>query len=174
MMEAIVISVDAEQTYVDTAYLGIAAVDEAGNQGKVSNIVSIVVAKGFRMNFEGKTNSTKFEDEIITSPATTVATETVTATAVATDAVTTETVTATTVATDAVTQVVSYGRPNVDDSNIGLIVGVSVGVLAGMVVVGLILFVILRKRKQRSTYEVSRMGQAALHEHANVSYVTEN
>ncbi|WAR27523.1 CLA4A-like protein [Mya arenaria] len=96
--------VDAEQTYVDTAYLGIAAVDEAGNQGKVSNIVSIVVAKGFRMNFEGKTNSTKFEDEIITSPATTVATETVTATAVATDAVTTETVTATTVATDAVTQ----------------------------------------------------------------------
>ncbi|WAR27521.1 CLCA2-like protein [Mya arenaria] len=143
MMETIVISVDAEQTYTDTAYLGIVAVDEAGNQGKVSNIVSIVVAKGFRISFEGETNYTETEDVIITFPATTVS------------------------------QDVSTVRSNDEASHTGLIVGVSVGVFAGIVVVGLILSVVLRKRPPKSTYEVSRKSQTSLHEHANVNYVAE-
>ncbi|WAR27522.1 CLCA1-like protein [Mya arenaria] len=117
MTETIVISVNAEETYVDTAYLGIAAVDEAGNQGKVSNIVSVVVAKGFRMSFEGETNYTETEDEIITAPVTTTS------------------------------------RSNVDDNHIGLIVGVSAGVVIGMVVIGLILFLVLRKRREQSSKE---------------------
>ncbi|WAR27531.1 CLCA4-like protein [Mya arenaria] len=180
MLEAIVISVNAEKTYTDTAYLGIVAVDEAGNQGKVSNIVSVVVAKGFRMSFEGETNNTEFEDEIITSPATTVTTETVTATTVATETVTattvaTDTVTATTVTTDAVAQDVSSEQPYVDDSHTGLIVGVSVGVLAVMVVVvGLILFIVLRKRSKQFTYNASLMGHSTQHERAFVNFVAEN
>ncbi|WAR27524.1 hypothetical protein MAR_013228 [Mya arenaria] len=99
MMEAIVISVDAEQTYVDTAYLGIVAVDETGNRGKVSNIVSIVVAKGFRVSFEGETNYTENEEETTTSPATTV------------------------------THYVSAVRLNVEESHTGLIGGVCVGLV---------------------------------------------
>ncbi|XP_052782885.1 calcium-activated chloride channel regulator 2-like [Mya arenaria] len=143
MMEAIVISVDAEQTYVDTAYLGIVAVDETGNRGKVSNIVSIVVAKGFRVSFEGETNYTENEEETTTSPATTV------------------------------THYVSAVRLNVEESHTGLIGGVCVGVLAGILVVVLITFFMLRKRQKKSTYEVSRMGQSSLDVYVNFSYVTE-
>ncbi|XP_053404753.1 calcium-activated chloride channel regulator 4-like isoform X4 [Mercenaria mercenaria] len=47
-MEALKIVVDAEQSYTGTTFFALKAVDEAGNVGEVSNILSIVVAKGYR------------------------------------------------------------------------------------------------------------------------------
>lgn len=50
--EAITIEVDAEESYVSTAYFAVRAKDDAGNYGPVSNIVSIVVADGYRIQVE--------------------------------------------------------------------------------------------------------------------------
>ncbi|XP_053404710.1 calcium-activated chloride channel regulator 4A-like [Mercenaria mercenaria] len=48
LTEALTFVVNAEQMYTETTFFAIQAVDEAGNKGAVSNIVSIVVAKGYR------------------------------------------------------------------------------------------------------------------------------
>lgn len=50
--EAIRLEVDAEESYVSTAYFAVRAKDDAGNVGPVSNIVSIVVADGYRIQVE--------------------------------------------------------------------------------------------------------------------------
>jgi hypothetical protein len=50
--EAIKFVVDAEKSYTETTFFAIQAVDDAGNRGGVSNIVSIVVAKGYRLKAE--------------------------------------------------------------------------------------------------------------------------
>ncbi|WAR27855.1 CLCA1-like protein, partial [Mya arenaria] len=44
--EAVDISVTAEKEFNETAFLGIRALDEVGNEGAMSNIVSIVIANG--------------------------------------------------------------------------------------------------------------------------------
>ncbi|XP_053388687.1 calcium-activated chloride channel regulator 4-like [Mercenaria mercenaria] len=46
--EALKIVVDAEQSYTGTTFFALKAVDEAGNVREISNILSIVVAKGYR------------------------------------------------------------------------------------------------------------------------------
>lgn len=48
MTEALKIIVDAKHTFNKTAYFAIKAADEAGNLCKVSNIVPMVVANGYR------------------------------------------------------------------------------------------------------------------------------
>ncbi|KAH3815288.1 hypothetical protein DPMN_143810 [Dreissena polymorpha] len=50
--EAIQISVNADESYTGTAIIGIVVVDENNNTGKVSNVVSILVAKGFCIEVE--------------------------------------------------------------------------------------------------------------------------
>ncbi|XP_053378466.1 calcium-activated chloride channel regulator 1-like [Mercenaria mercenaria] len=59
--EALKIVVDAEKVYTETAYFAIKAVDEAGNKGEVSNIISIVVARGYRV--AGEEGSLAIEDD---------------------------------------------------------------------------------------------------------------
>ncbi|XP_045199436.2 calcium-activated chloride channel regulator 1-like isoform X2 [Mercenaria mercenaria] len=59
--EALKIVVDAEQAYTETSFFAIQAVDEAGNKGDVSNIISIVVAKGYRA--AGEEGSLTIEDD---------------------------------------------------------------------------------------------------------------
>ncbi|XP_060598908.1 calcium-activated chloride channel regulator 4-like, partial [Ruditapes philippinarum] len=44
-IEVLKITVDAEESYTGTAFFALQAVDETGNKGSVSNIISIVVAK---------------------------------------------------------------------------------------------------------------------------------
>ncbi|WAR27856.1 CLCA1-like protein [Mya arenaria] len=60
--EAVDISVTAEKEFNETAFLGIRALDEVGNEGAMSNIVSIVIANGkydgFNISFNGRTNHT--------------------------------------------------------------------------------------------------------------------
>ncbi|WAR27853.1 CLCA1-like protein, partial [Mya arenaria] len=60
--EAVDISVTAEKEFNETAFLGIRALDEVGNGGAMSNIVSIVIANGkydgFNISFNGRTNHT--------------------------------------------------------------------------------------------------------------------
>ncbi|XP_052782956.1 calcium-activated chloride channel regulator 1-like [Mya arenaria] len=56
--ETVDISVTAEEEFIETAFLVIRAVDEVGNEGAMSNIVSIVIAYGFKMSFNGRTNHT--------------------------------------------------------------------------------------------------------------------
>ncbi|XP_060559437.1 calcium-activated chloride channel regulator 1-like [Ruditapes philippinarum] len=63
--EAIKFVVDAEKSYTETTFFAIQAVDDAGNRGAVSNIVSIVVAKGYRLKAEPGTLNIK-SDEIAT------------------------------------------------------------------------------------------------------------
>ncbi|KAH3815285.1 hypothetical protein DPMN_143807 [Dreissena polymorpha] len=50
--EAIRISVNAVESYTGTAFLGIVAIDENQKAGQVSNVVSFLVAKGFRIQVE--------------------------------------------------------------------------------------------------------------------------
>ncbi|XP_053378947.1 calcium-activated chloride channel regulator 1-like isoform X2 [Mercenaria mercenaria] len=59
--EALKIVVDAEKAYTETAYFAIKAVDEAGNKGEVSNIISIVVARGYRAT--GEEGSLEIEED---------------------------------------------------------------------------------------------------------------
>lgn len=47
--ETIRIEVEAEQSYLFTLYIAVRVKDDAGNIGPVSNIVSIVVANGYRI-----------------------------------------------------------------------------------------------------------------------------
>jgi hypothetical protein len=47
------IEVNAEESYTSTKYFAIRAKDEAGNVGDVSNIISILVANGYRIAIEG-------------------------------------------------------------------------------------------------------------------------
>lgn len=61
--EALKIVVDAEQSYTKTAFFALKAVDEAGNAGKVSNIVPIVVANGYRA--AGENGSLEIETVVI-------------------------------------------------------------------------------------------------------------
>ncbi|XP_052218141.1 calcium-activated chloride channel regulator 4-like [Dreissena polymorpha] len=63
--EAIRISVNADESYTGTAFLGIVVADENNNTGKLSNVVSILVAKGFRIKVEEVANYTKgmFDDK---------------------------------------------------------------------------------------------------------------
>ncbi|WAR27848.1 CLCA1-like protein, partial [Mya arenaria] len=60
--ETVDISVTAEKEFNETAFLGIRALDEVGNEGAMSNIVSIVIANGkydgFNISFNGRTNHT--------------------------------------------------------------------------------------------------------------------
>ena len=46
--EAITLVIDGEKSFTATTFLGIRAIDESGNFGEVSNIVSIVVAIGYK------------------------------------------------------------------------------------------------------------------------------
>ena len=46
--EAITLSIDGEESFTATTFLGIRANDETGNSGDVSNIVPIVVAVGYK------------------------------------------------------------------------------------------------------------------------------
>ena len=57
--EAIKISVNADESYTGTAFIGIVVVDENNNTGKVSNVVSMLVAKGFRIEVEEVANYTQ-------------------------------------------------------------------------------------------------------------------
>lgn len=50
--EALKFVVDAEESFTETTFFAIQAVDDSGNRGTVSNIVSIVVAKGYRLKTE--------------------------------------------------------------------------------------------------------------------------
>ncbi|XP_045199670.2 calcium-activated chloride channel regulator 4A-like [Mercenaria mercenaria] len=52
-VEYIRIEIDAEESYTSTTFFGISAKDEAGNTGDISNIVSILVANGYRIKVEG-------------------------------------------------------------------------------------------------------------------------
>ncbi|WAR27867.1 CLCA1-like protein [Mya arenaria] len=60
--ETVDISITAEKEFNETAFLGIRALDEVGNEGPMSNIVSIVIANGkydgFNISFNGRTNHT--------------------------------------------------------------------------------------------------------------------
>ncbi|WAR27845.1 CLCA2-like protein, partial [Mya arenaria] len=56
--EAVDISVTTEKEFNETAFLVIRALDEVGNKGAMSNIVSIVIANGFVISFNGRTNHT--------------------------------------------------------------------------------------------------------------------
>ena len=51
--ESIRIEIDAEESYTSTTFFAVRAIDEAGNVGDVSNIISILVANGYRMTIEG-------------------------------------------------------------------------------------------------------------------------
>ncbi|XP_060597050.1 calcium-activated chloride channel regulator 4-like [Ruditapes philippinarum] len=51
--EYIRIEIDAEESYTSTTFFALRAKDEAGNLGDVSNIVSILVANGYRIQAEG-------------------------------------------------------------------------------------------------------------------------
>ena len=51
--EYIRIEIDAEETYTSTSFFAVRAIDKAGNVGDVSNIVSILVANGYRIKAEG-------------------------------------------------------------------------------------------------------------------------
>ena len=51
--EYIRIEIDAEKTYTSTAFFAVRAIDKAGNVGDVSNIVSILVADGYRIKTQG-------------------------------------------------------------------------------------------------------------------------
>lgn len=48
-IEALELVVTAKESYTETTFLAIRAVDHAGNVGKVSNIISITVARGYRV-----------------------------------------------------------------------------------------------------------------------------
>ncbi|XP_053404611.1 calcium-activated chloride channel regulator 4-like [Mercenaria mercenaria] len=52
-VEYIRIEIDAEESYTSTTFFGVKAKDEAENAGAVSNIVSILVANGYRIKVEG-------------------------------------------------------------------------------------------------------------------------
>ncbi|XP_060560514.1 calcium-activated chloride channel regulator 4A-like isoform X2 [Ruditapes philippinarum] len=64
--EALKIIVDAEKSYTSTVFFALKAVDEVGNTGDVSNILSIVVAKGFRAH--GEAGSLETEDVDVDKP----------------------------------------------------------------------------------------------------------
>lgn len=51
--EYIRIEIDAKESYTSTKYFAVRAKDEAGNVGAVSNIISILVANGYRMTVKG-------------------------------------------------------------------------------------------------------------------------
>ncbi|XP_052783512.1 calcium-activated chloride channel regulator 1-like [Mya arenaria] len=63
--ETVDISVTAEEEFIETAFLVIRAVDEVGNEGAMSNIVSIVIANGSKMSFNGRTNHTYSPNRIV-------------------------------------------------------------------------------------------------------------
>ncbi|XP_053404723.1 calcium-activated chloride channel regulator 1-like isoform X2 [Mercenaria mercenaria] len=65
--EALKIVVDAEKAYTETSFFAIQAVDEAGNKGDVSNIISIVVAKGYRAAGEEGTLTIEDDKDNVTS-----------------------------------------------------------------------------------------------------------
>ncbi|XP_053404614.1 calcium-activated chloride channel regulator 1-like [Mercenaria mercenaria] len=53
-VEYVRLEIDAEESYTSTTFLGISAKDEAGNAGDISNIVSILVANGYRVKIDGE------------------------------------------------------------------------------------------------------------------------
>ncbi|XP_053403271.1 uncharacterized protein LOC128558356 [Mercenaria mercenaria] len=63
--EALKIVVDAEESFTETMYFAVRAVDEAGNVGPVSNIVPIVIARGFRASGEQGYAVTDTDDDIV-------------------------------------------------------------------------------------------------------------
>ncbi|XP_053404613.1 calcium-activated chloride channel regulator 4A-like isoform X2 [Mercenaria mercenaria] len=67
-VEYIRIEIDAEESYTSTTFFGVKAKDEAENAGAVSNIVSILVANGYRIKVEGDVvySPTNVTDEDIT------------------------------------------------------------------------------------------------------------
>ena len=64
--EAIKLVVDAEKSFTSTTFFAVQAVDDVGNRGAVSNIVSIVVAKGYRVKAKPGTFDVETEPEVIT------------------------------------------------------------------------------------------------------------
>ena len=64
-IEALKIVVNADESFIETVFFAVIAIDEAGNKGPVSNIVSIVVARGFRASGEQGYAINETNDDII-------------------------------------------------------------------------------------------------------------
>jgi hypothetical protein len=62
--ECIKLEIDATGDYTSTVYFAIRAKDEAGNIGSVSNIISILVANGFKIAVADCLDITQGDDEV--------------------------------------------------------------------------------------------------------------